>query len=210
MVQTASRIRLIMELRSEGITDSRVLSAIEKVRREDFIPEAFQHQAYENRALPIGLGQTISQPSVIAFMTQKLEIGHRMKILEIGTGSGYQAAVLAKLCRRVYSIERHPELLQQAEQRFREHRINNITTRSGDGMKGWPEQTPFDRIIVTAAASRQVPQALLDQLSRSGILVAPVGDSVLEQWLYKYTFDSQGEVVQERLWPVRFVPLVPS
>ena len=136
MTVEANCIRLIMELRRQGITDSRVLGAIERVPREAFVPETFRDQAYENMALPIGSGQTISQPSVVAFMTQELRIGDRMKVLEIGTGSGYQAAVLAKLCRRLYSIERHRELLLDAERKFRELRINNITAKVGDGTKG--------------------------------------------------------------------------
>ena len=122
-----SRIRLIMELRRQGITSADVLGAIERVPREAFVPDTFRDQAYENMALPIGNGQTISQPSVVAFMTQELDVGRRMKVLEVGTGSGYQAAVLAKLCRRLYSIERHKELLSGAEGRFRELRVN-VTT----------------------------------------------------------------------------------
>lgn len=204
----ASRIRLIMQLRREGITDPRVLGAVETIRREAFVPETFQDQAYENRALPIGSGQTISQPSVVAFMTQALEIGDRMKVLEIGTGSGYQAAVMARLCRRVYTIERHRDLLLRAEAAFRELRVNNVTTRLGDGTKGWPEQVAFDRIMVTAAADGEVPRALLDQLGPRGILIAPVGSSALGQHLYKFALDEEGELVEERLWPVRFVPLV--
>ena len=208
MILGSGLIRLIMELRRHGITDERVLSAIERVPREAFIPDPFLDQAYENRALPIGSGQTISQPSVVGFMTQCLEVGDRMKVLEIGTGSGYQAAILAKLCTRVYSIERRRELLELAEKRFHDLRIPNITTRLGNGTGGWPEQVTFDRIIVTAAASRQVPATLLEQLDPEGIMIAPVGNSALDQHLYKFTFDAVGEVVSERLWAVRFVPLV--
>jgi protein-L-isoaspartate(D-aspartate) O-methyltransferase len=131
-----------------------------------------------------------------------------MKVLEIGTGSGYQAAVLAKLCRRLYSIERHRELLIEAERKFRELRINNITAKFGDGTKGWPEQAPFDRIIVTAAATRDIPHALLDQLAPDGIMIAPMGDSARDQHLYRFTFGDDGEVLQEKMWPVRFVPLI--
>ena len=208
MTLEANRIRLIMELRRKGITNSKVLGAIERVPREAFVPETFRDQAYEDMALPIGSGQTISQPAVVAFMTQELKIGDRMKILEIGTGSGYQAAVLAKLCRRLYSIERHRELLIEAERKFRELRINNITTKFGDGTKGWPEQAPFDRIIVTAAATRDVPHALLDQLAPDGIMIAPMGDSARDQHLYRFTFGNDGELLQEKMWPVRFVPLI--
>ena len=203
-----SRIRLIMELRRQGITDADVLGAIERVPREAFVPNTFRDQAYENMALPIGNGQTISQPSVVAFMTQELDVGSRMKVLEIGTGSGYQAAVLAKLCRRLYSIERHKELLSGSEERFRELRINNVTAKVGDGTKGWPEQAPFDRIIVTAAASLTIPQQLLDQLSPDGIMIAPMGASARDQHLYRFQRGADGEWQTDELWPVRFVPLV--
>ncbi len=155
----ARKIRLVMELRQQGITDQGVLSAIERVPREAFIPESFHDQAYENTALPIGHGQTISQPSVVGFMTQALEVGRRMKILEVGTGCGYQAAVLAKLCRRVYSIERFRGQSLSTDDRLRELRINNVTTRGGDGIEGWPEQAPFDRMMLTAAAIK-VPDSL--------------------------------------------------
>lgn len=208
MTLEANKIRLIMELRRQGITDARVLGAIERVPREAFVPETFRDQAYENTALPIGRDQTISQPAVVAFMTQELNIGDRMRVLEIGTGSGYQAAVLAKLCRRVYSIERHRELLADAEAKFRELRINNITTRHGDGTKGWPEQAPFDRIIVTAAATRDIPQSLLDQLAPDGIMIAPMGDNARDQHLFRFMFGEDGILNREKLWPVRFVPLI--
>ena len=208
MTLEANKIRLIMELRRQGITDARVLGAIERVPREAFVPETFRDQAYENTALPIGRDQTISQPAVVAFMTQELKIGDRMRVLEIGTGSGYQAAVLAKLCRRIYSIERHRELLADAEAKFRELRINNVTTRHGDGTKGWPEQAPLDRIIVTAAATRDVPQALLDQLAPDGIMIAPMGDNARDQHLFRFMFGEDGILNREKLWPVRFVPLI--
>ena len=208
MTLEANRIRLIMELRKPGITQSDVLGAIERVPREAFVPETFQDQAYENMALPIGSGQTISQPAVVAFMTQGLDVGPRMRVLEIGTGSGYQAAILAKLCRRLYSIERHKELLSTAEEKFRELRINNITAKAGDGTLGWPEQAPFDRIIVTAAATREIPRTLIDQLAPDGIMIAPMGDTARDQHLYKFTFDEAREIQTERMWPVRFVPLV--
>ena len=208
MTLEANRIRLIMELRAEGIHDSRVLAAIERVPREAFVPATFRDQAYENTALPIGSGQTISQPAVVAYMTQELDVGDRMKVLEIGTGSGYQAAILSKLCRRVYTIERHRELLREAEERFRALRLTNITTRAGDGTRGWPEVAPFDRIIVTAAATRELPQTLIDQLAPDGVLIAPIGDSPRDQHLYRISRDENGEIVSKKLWPVRFVPLI--
>ncbi len=208
MTLEANRIRLIMELRGKGITDAKVLGAIERVPREAFVPDTFKDQAYENMALPIGSGQTISQPAVVAFMTQELQIGNRMKVLEIGTGSGYQAAVLAKLCRRLYSIERHRDLLLDAERKFRELRINNITAKTGDGTKGWSEQAPFDRIIVTAAATRDIPHALLDQLAPDGLMIAPMGDTARDQHLYRFSLTADGQIEREKMWPVRFVPLI--
>jgi protein-L-isoaspartate(D-aspartate) O-methyltransferase len=198
--------RLIMELRGAGIKDQRVLNAIERVPRELFVPPALVEQAYENVALPIGHGQTISQPFVVALMTEALEVGERHKVLEIGTGSGYQAAVLARLCRRVFTIERHRGLLKEAEKRFAELRIANITTRYGDGSKGWPEQAPFDRIIVTAAAP-ELPRNLIDSLVPGGVLVAPVGPERGEQQLLRVR-RSEGETPIEELGPVRFVPLL--
>ena len=200
------KLRLIMELRRGGIGDARVLSAIERIPRELFVPATFADQAYENVALPIGHGQTVSQPLVVAHMTEALEIGSRHKVLEIGTGSGYQAAVLAKLCRRVYSIERHRELLREAEQRLAKLRIHNVTLRFGDGTKGWPEQAPFDRIIVTAAAL-ELPAVLADSLAIGGVLVAPVGEDRRDQQLLRIRRQETGFTTEE-LGAVRFVPLV--
>jgi protein-L-isoaspartate(D-aspartate) O-methyltransferase len=198
--------RLVMELRGAGVADNRVLGAIERVPRERFVPAAFAEQAYENVALPIGHGQTISQPLVVALMTEALDLGERHKVLEIGTGSGYQAAVLARLCRRVFTIERHRGLLKEAEARFAQLRLSNITTRFGDGGKGWPEQAPFDRIIVTAAAP-DVPGPLLDSLTADGILVAPVGPVRGEQQLLRVRRTADAFAIDD-LGPVRFVPLV--
>ncbi len=206
MTLEARKIRLVMELRQQGITDQAVLSAIERVPREVFIPEAFHDQAYENTALPIGQGQTISQPAVVGYMTQALALGPRLKVLEIGTGSGYQAAVLSKLCRRVYSIERYRELLREAEKRYSALRIGNVTTKWGDGMKGWSEQAPFDRIILTAAA-KEVPATLFQQLAVDGILIAPIGRTSHDQVIVRY-WRKGGEWETENLWPVRFVPLL--
>lgn len=197
-----------MELRKHGITQPNVLGAIERVPREAFVPDTFRDQAYENIAIPIGRGQTISQPAVVAFMTRELEVGPRMKVLEIGTGSGYQAAVLSKLCRRLYSIERHKDLLAAAEDKFRRLRMNNITAKVGDGTKGWTEQAPFERIIVTAAATREVPKSLLEQLAPGGIMIAPMGATARDQHLYKIQQDAVGEIETKKLWPVRFVPLI--
>ena len=199
------RIRLLMKLRTSGITDTRVLSAIENIPREVFVPSAFRDKAYEDTALPIDSGQTISQPSVVAWMTWALQVTDRMRVLEIGTGSGYQAAVLSRLCRMVYTIERHKELLEIAEQRFKALKFNNILTMKGDGSKGWKAAAPFERIIVTAAAGA-VPAILLDQLAVGGIMVIPVGSST-EQILLRIEKTPEG-IQQQHLMSVRFVPLV--
>jgi protein-L-isoaspartate(D-aspartate) O-methyltransferase len=200
------KIRLVMELRSSGVTDTRVLSAIERVPREEFTPPSFRDQAYEDTALPIGHGQTLSQPTVVGLMSQALELGPRMKVLEVGTGSGYQAAILAQLCRRVYTIERHKPLLDEAEARFKKLRLHNVTTRLGDGWLGWPEQAPFDRIIVTAAPPT-VPQTLMDQLAPEGIIVLPLGSEKRSQRLVRIRKSDSGPV-QEDIAAVRFVPMV--
>ncbi|MBT4220596.1 MAG: protein-L-isoaspartate(D-aspartate) O-methyltransferase, partial [Rhodospirillaceae bacterium] len=158
-----SRAQLILALRRGGIDNKQVMQAMERVPREDFVPEAIRDKSYENIALPIGHHQTISQPLTVALMTQALNLTDRMKVLEIGTGSGYQSSVLALLCRRLYTIERYRELMQGAEERFVAQRLTNITTKCGDGSHGWPEQAPFERIIVTAAA-HDIPPMLVEQL----------------------------------------------
>lgn len=203
-----ARERLIFELRSSGVTDMRVLSAIERVPRERFVPETFRHHAYDNSALPIDRGQTISQPLIVGLMTQALELDKRTKVLEIGTGSGYQTAILALLSRRVYTIERHKPLLKQAEDRFHELGLHNVTAKLGDGSLGWPEQAPFQRIIVTAAA-HDLPPTLVDQLADGGIMVVPVGDDDGSQNLLKVT-KHDGDVDVETICGVRFVPLLPG
>lgn len=206
MQHANDKIRLLMKLRREGITDTRVLSAIESIPREVFVDARFRDQAYEDTALPIDSGQTISQPTVVAWMTWALQVGERMKVLEIGTGSGYQAAILSKLCRRVYTIERHRDLLKQAEKRFEELRLRNVTSMAGDGSKGWPDVAPFDRIIVTAAAG-EVPKNLLEQLAPGGVMVVPVGEQGGEQILLRIQRTEQGFDTQH-LMNVRFVPLI--
>jgi protein-L-isoaspartate(D-aspartate) O-methyltransferase len=206
MTVAARKIRLIMRLRRAGISDTDVLSAIERIPREAFVPDSFLDQAYEDQTLPIGHGQTLSQPRVVALMTQALEIDRRIKVLEIGTGSGYQAAVLSRLCRRLYTIERHRELQRAAERRFQELRLHNITARLGDGAKGWPEQAPFARIMVTAAAAG-IPESLVDQLAPGGIMVVPVGRPGADQTLLRVTRDEDG-FHEEVLGGVRFVPLL--
>lgn len=200
------KIQLIMELRRMGITDTRVLAALERVPREAFVPPKFAAQAYDNTALPIGQGQTISQPYVVAYMTEKLEVGKRMTVLEVGTGSGYQAAVLAPLCRRVYTIERHRALYREVSRRLANLGLQNIFTRYGDGAEGWPEQAPFSRIIVTAAAP-EVPPALVEQLVVGGLMVLPLGPGLIDQELTLVRRTKRGHEI-ERLIGVRFVPLV--
>lgn len=197
-----------------GIRNERVLAAIESVPRERFVMEKLQHEAWNDIALPIEEGQTISQPSIVAIMTEALELTDRHKVLEIGTGSGYQACILSKLCRRVYTIERHKPLLDSAERLFREFKLGNVTTICGDGTKGWPkihgmEQHPFDRIIVTCAARDAPPPALIDQLAVGGIMIIPIGPPG-EQMLRRYQKESEDTYSIRDIIPVRFVPLLPN
>ena len=203
------KIRLLMSLRRSGVTDAAVLGAIERVPRERFVPAAFQDQAWDDTALPIDHGQTISQPLIVALMTASLYLNDRCKVLEIGTGSGYQTAVLAQLARRVYSIETIKPLQDGAARMLEALRIHNITLRHGDGGLGWPEQAPFDRIIVTAASDGDVPQALIDQLGRRRILVCPVKRALDDHILVRITREN-GSLNRQDLFPVRFVPLVRS
>lgn len=203
-----AKIKLIMELRRQGVTSPAVLMAIERTPRELFLPETMRDRAYENTALPIGQGQTISQPYIVGFMSQELKLNKQLVVLEIGTGSGYQAAVLARLCRRVYTIERHRSLLQSAEAIFRELGLHTISTRLGDGYKGWPEQAPFQRIIVTAAAT-EPPPLLLEQLAIGGFMLIPIGPTWDTQNIVRITRRESGYDTQELL-PVRFVPMVPG
>lgn len=197
---------LIATLRAEGIYDDRVLDALAAVPRDLFVPAPFLDRAWENTALPIGKGQTISQPFVVALMTQALDLDDRMKVLEVGTGSGYQAAILARLCRRLYTVERQKALLIDAELRFKKLGLHTISTLHSDGARGWPRQAPFDRIMVTAAA-HDIPPVLVDQLAVGGVMVVPVGETSHTQTLLKITKLPSGTDIQELL-PVRFVPLL--
>ena len=199
------KARLIMTLRGMGVVEADVLSAMERVPRELFVPAALSQHAYENASLPIALEQTISQPYIVARMTAALELTGRERVLEIGTGSGYQAAILSFLCRRVYSIERLRPLLVEAENRFRKLRITNVTSKFGDGAKGWPEGAPFDRVILTCAPL-EIPATLLNQLKTGGIMVAPEGRD-REQSLVVIRRTEEG-FERRDLLPVRFVPLV--
>ncbi|OIQ22628.1 protein-L-isoaspartate(D-aspartate) O-methyltransferase [uncultured Vibrio sp.] len=196
--------KLIEFLVASGIQDPRVLQAIRNLPRESFVSQAMVHQAYDNNALPIGQGQTISQPYIVAKMTELLQLDRRSTVLEVGTGSGYQTAVLAQLVDHVNSIERIKALQWDAKRRLKQLDIYNVSTKHGDGWKGWPNKAPFDAIIVTAAAE-SIPQALLDQLAEGGRMIIPVGDD--EQTLIKIV-RQDGEFHSETIEMVRFVPLV--
>ena len=202
----AQMARLMLALRTQGVTEPRVLKVIEGTPRELFTPELFRERALEDSALPIACGQTISQPFIVGLMTQALKLDRRSRVLEIGTGSGYQTAILSKLARLVYTVERYRTLMREAEARFKELELTNVITRFGDGGEGWPEQAPFDRIMVTAAAPGE-PTALLQQLKPAGILVAPIGRGPV-QTLRRYTGDGKGGFQVEDLIDVRFVPLL--
>ena len=198
--------QFILTLRSRGISDSAVLAAMESTPRDAFLEGIFKERAYENRPLPIGRGQTISQPSVVAQMTEALELNNRCKVLEVGTGSGYQAAILSKLARRVYTVERHRPLARAARALFQELDYSNITVVTGDGSLGLPEQAPFDRILLTAAAE-DPPANLLAQLKPGGIMVLPVGQTDTVQAMIKVVKTDNGLEYTE-LGEVRFVPLL--
>ncbi|MCE9520947.1 MAG: protein-L-isoaspartate(D-aspartate) O-methyltransferase [Alphaproteobacteria bacterium] len=200
-------IQLLMELRRQGVTDSDVLSALELTPRELFVPEVFQDRAYDNAALPIDCGQTISQPFIVAYMTQALELAPNMRVLEVGTGTGYQTAILARLAKRVYTIERHAALMAKAQERVKKLLLFNVEFRVSDGMRGWPGQAPFDRIIVTAAARENPPQELLNQLNIKGIIVIPIDRGGHGQVLVRIKRTAQGFQSADLL-PVKFVPLL--
>ena len=201
----AQKIQLIMSLRSQGIRSIAVLDALERVPREMFVDRDYADEAYADKALPIACGQSISQPYIVAFMTDRLALNDRHKVLEVGTGSGYQTVILSQLCRRVYTIERYRTLLRKAEERFRALKLSNITTLLGDGLKGWESQAPFDRIIVTAAAS-SVPVHLLEQLKVGGMMILPIETFPGRQELQLIT-RTEESFERQSLLPVRFVPL---
>ncbi|QDI75405.1 MULTISPECIES: protein-L-isoaspartate(D-aspartate) O-methyltransferase [Leisingera] len=201
-----TKMQFLYSVRSRGVTDQKVLEAIEEIDRGLFVRGIFSQRAYEDVPLPIACGQTISQPSVVGMMTQALQLSQRDTVLEVGTGSGYQAAILSKLARRVYTIDRHARLVREARSVFDRLRLANVTSLVGDGSHGLPDQAPFDRIIVTAAAE-DPPGPLLAQLKTGGIMVLPVGQSDHVQTLIRVRKTEDG-LEYDELRPVRFVPLL--
>ena len=195
-----------MSLRQAGVTDAKIIAAFERIPRDFFVPSTFRDRSYDETALPIGMGQTISDPNVVARMISALGIGKRLKVLEIGTGSGYQTAILTQLYRRVYSIERHASLLADAEARLAAVKCFNVTTQLGDGQKGWPVQSPFDRIII-AASSQNIPDILLGQLAEDGVMVSPIGPVHGVQRVMRIAKNRDGVDVQD-LFDARFLPLI--
>ena len=206
--QGADRMEFLLTLRRRGIMDQAVLRAMDEVPREHFVETTFAEAAYADQALPIACGQTISQPYVVAYMTERLEVRSSHRVLEVGTGSGYQAAVLSQLAREVVSIERYRTLAEHARERLRSLGYGNIEVVVGDGFVGVPEKAPYDRIIVTAAAE-SMPQTLLDQLAPDGIMILPLGSRDGSQHIIKITKSETG-TRRENLIPVRFVPMLPG
>lgn len=199
-------MQMMLSLRQHGVTDRRVLEAMEATPREVFVERAFRDRAFEDRPLPIACGQTISQPAIVGMMIQALQITPRCKVLEVGAGSGYVCAILSRLARRVYGIERHKVLALEARERISRLGLGNVTIRSGDGTRGWPEQAPFDRILISAAAD-DTPAILLEQLRPGGIMVLPVGQTDEVQQLIKIEKTDNGPAYSE-LCDVLFVPLI--
>ena len=195
------------QIKRRGVKDVGVLKAVQKVEREKFVPEKYRDLAYSDNPLPIGHQQTISQPYIVAYMTEHLQILKSHNVLEIGTGSGYQAAILAELAHHVFTIEIIPKLAESAEKVLMELGYENITVRTGDGYKGWPEEAPFDRIMVTAAPN-EIPEKLVEQLAPNGRMILPVGGSIFAQYLWLVQKDKEGIVTKEKILAVRFVPMV--
>jgi protein-L-isoaspartate(D-aspartate) O-methyltransferase len=208
-IEARHRAEFQLSLRQRGIQDHKVLKAMETVPRTLFVQEGQEAHAYADRALPIACGQTISQPFLVAYMTQMLDVEDTHKVLEIGMGSGYQTAILARIARRVYTIDRYRTLVGAAELKLHALKIANVTAMPGDGSQGWPAQAPFDRIMVTAAAD-QVPKSLLDQLAEGGVMIIPVGAPQGEQKLVRIEKGPKGAISEKTLMAVRFVPLVPG
>jgi protein-L-isoaspartate(D-aspartate) O-methyltransferase len=203
------RMEFLLGLRRRGISDQAVLRAMDEVPREHFVERHCLNQAYDDNALPIACGQTISQPYVVAYMTEQLELRPHHRVLEIGAGSGYQAAVLSRLAREVVTIERYRTLADMARERLQTLEFGNVEVRHGDGFGGAPDRAPFDRIIVTAAAE-QVPEALLEQLAAGGLMVLPLGPHGGAQQIVRLLKSEAGGLTREGLIPVRFVPLLPG
>ena len=206
MIDAELKMQFLYALRSRGVTNAAVLTAMEQIDRAPFIRGYFAERAYEDMPLPIACGQTISQPSVVGLMTQALEVSPRDTVLEVGTGSGYQAAILSQLARRVYTVDRHQRLVREAREVFDELGLTNVTAFTADGSFGLPDQAPFDRILVTAAAE-DPPGPLLAQLKVGGVMVLPVGQSDAVQHLIRVRRTPEG-LEYDELRPVRFVPLV--
>ena len=202
------RMQFLLGLRRRGISDPAVLRAMDEVPREHFVENSLLDKAYADQALPIACGQTISQPYVVAFMTEQLAVQESHRVLEVGTGSGYQAAILSRLAREVISVERYRTLAEAARQRLAALGYDNVEVRLGDGLAGVPERAPYDRIIVTAAAET-IPEALLQKLAEDGVMVLPLGPHAGPQQLVKLTKGEQA-IKQEDLIGVRFVPLLPG
>src|SRR5215470_11425962 len=200
-------MEFLLTLRRRGIVDAAVLRGMDEVPRERFVEAAFADSAYADQALPITCGQTISQPFVVAYMTEQLAVMPHHRVLEVGTGSGYQAAVLSRLAHEVVSIERYRTLADQARERLKSYGCENVNVVVGDGFSGVPERAPYDRIMITAAAET-VPQALLEQLAPEGIMILPLGSHDGSQHIIKITKSETG-TRRENLIPVRFVPMLP-
>jgi protein-L-isoaspartate(D-aspartate) O-methyltransferase len=206
--ETIARMQFMLDLRRRGISNQAVLRAMDDVPREHFVDAPLANDAYADRALPISCGQTISQPYVVAYMTEQLDVQPDHRVLEIGTGSGYQAAVLSRLAREVISVERYRTLADAARARLTTLGYRNVEVRVGDGLLGVPERAPYDRIMVTAAAET-IPDALVDQLAKDGVMILPLGPHDGLQRLVRIT-KREGDIKQEELIGVRFVPLLPG
>ena len=207
--QNVDRMEFLLSLRRRGISDAAVLRAIDAVPRERFVLPRYADTAYADQAMPIACGQTISQPYVVAYMTEQLEVKREHRVLEVGTGSGYQAAVLSQLAGQVFTVERYRTLAESARKALEVQGCDNVTVVVGDGLNGVPEHAPYDRIIVTAAAET-IPQALVDELAEGGVMVLPLGEHNGAQRLVKLTRRGEEEVSQQDLIWVRFVPLLPG
>jgi protein-L-isoaspartate(D-aspartate) O-methyltransferase len=203
-VYDKQKSQMVETLKKYGIRDPEVLRVMEKVPRHEFVPDSMKDYSYDDGPLPIGEGQTISQPYIVAYMTEKLKLDMTLKVLEIGTGSGYQAAVLGEIAKEVYTIEIHKPLCTRAQNVLKKLEYKNVFVKCDDGYLGWPEKAPFDRIILTAAPAK-IPQPLMDQLAPGGILIAPIGVGFQDIQVWEKSRD--GKFTHQSLIPVRFVPM---